>query len=176
MPEVELEGWEDVISKLDQLGARAQKNILRGMVRAEANYLANAVKERAPVLKPDTENTHGRYPGQMRDAVSAVSLNPSSTPGAVVAGVRIRGSRDQLQAFKKAGRALAKGAKGIKAATSSLELAIADGYFWRWVERGSPHNDPPNPFVRNTWDEQKSGSLTRMADYCRDRLDKLLHD
>lgn len=172
--EVELQGWEELKRNLDQLPARAQKNILRGMVRAEAKHIADAIKDRAPVLKPQTINPHERYAGQLRDAVTAVSLNPSATPGAVAAGVRIRGSREALQQTIKAGRALGKGK--LKGAARALAKAIADGYFWRWVEFGSPHNEPPNPFVRSGWDAEKTGSLGRMAQYCRKRLDRLVRD
>src|SRR5690348_6980424 len=148
MPEVvQLEGWEELIENLEKLAPRAEKNVLRGMVRAEAGHLAEAMKEKAPLLKPGTLNPHGRYPGELKDAITAVSINPSQTPGSVVAGVRIRGSRESLSSTESAVRALGKGAKGIAKATKALAAAIADGFYWRWIEYGSPHNDPPDPFA-----------------------------
>lgn len=173
---VELEGWEELFDNLAKLSARAQKNVLRGMVRAEAGNLAQAMKQKAPILKAGTLNPHGRYPGELRDAITSVSINPSATPGYVAAGVRIRGSSEGLKSTMRAVRALGKGAKGIAKAARELGATIADGYYWRWIEYGSPHNDPPEPFARQTWAEQKSGSVQRCADYVRVRLEKLTHD
>lgn len=166
-----LEGWEDLIEKLGKLGARAQKNILRGALRAETHVLRDAIKENAPILQPGTVNPHERYPGQMRDAVIAVDVN---LPFAAAAGVKIAGSSEALAAAKSAGRALRK--NKIKTAARSLAKAMHDGFFWHWVEYGSPHNTPANPFVRRSWDALKGGSLGRIAANCRARLGMLTHD
>lgn len=174
MSEVRLEGWEDLIKNLEKLAPRVEKNVLRGALRAEAHVIAEGIKQRAPLLKPGTLNPNGRYTGQLRDAVRAVDVNPKATPGAVAAGVKIAGTREGLQQSKVAGRALRKGK--LKGAARALAQAMADGFYWRWVEYGSPHNTPPNPFIRSAWDELKSGSVTRIGDYIRDRLDRLTHD
>lgn len=174
MPEVQLIGWERLIENLDNLAPRLQKNILRGALREGAHEVADAIKERAPLLQEGTLNPHGRYSGQLRDSVRAVDVNPKDTPGAIAAGVKINGTSEGLEQSKVAGRALRKGK--LKGAARALAQAMADGYYWRWVEYGSPHNEPPNPFVRAGWDAVKPGILQRIADYIQDRLDKLTHD
>lgn len=171
MAEYKLEGWEDLIENLNKLSARAQKNVLRGALRAEAHVIRDAIKENAPILQPGTKNPHERYPGQMRDSVIAVDVNIAN---AAAAGVKIAGSSESLAASKSAARAFGKGK--LKSAAAALTKAIADGYFWRWVEYGSPHNTPPNPFVRRGWDGKKTGSLGRIAESCRARLGMLTHD
>jgi len=174
MPEYQLEGWQDLIENLQKLPARAEKNILRGMVADSAAATRDAIKERAPLLKPETLNPHNRYPGQLRDSVISVRVNPNQTPGAVAAGVKIRGSAEALQETKSAGRALGKGR--LKTAATALASAMADGYYWRWIEFGSPHNRPPQPFIRPAWDGIKGSLLARMRDYASARLGKLTRD
>lgn len=171
MSEVELVGWDDLIRNLDALAPRAEKNILRGMVRLGANEVRDAIKDKAPILKPDTLNPHERYPGQLRDSVVSVSVQ---IPNAAAAGVKIRGSREELQSAKQAGRALGKGK--LKAAANALAQAMADGFYWRWVEFGSPHNTPAQPFIRPGWDGVKGSLLDRMAAYGRERLSDLIRD
>lgn len=171
MSEVELKGWDDLMRNLDQVGARAKKNILRGMLRDSSHAVRDAIKELAPILKPGTKNPHERYPGQLRDSVIAVDVQ---IPESVAAGVKIRGSREQLQAVRQAGRALLK--NRLKSAAGSLGKALGYGFYWRWIEYGSPHNDPAQPFVRPGWDGVKNTLLERMATYGRKRIAKLAED
>lgn len=171
MSEFQLQGWDELKANLDALPARVQKNLLRGATRAAAVTVRDAIKERAPILKSGTKNPHERYPGQLRDSIIAIGVNK---PGSAAAGVRIRGSSEALQSVKQAGRALLK--HKLKSAAKALSTGLADGYFWRWIEFGSPHNEPPRPFIRQGWDSTKNELVEKMAIYCRERIAKLTHD
>lgn len=169
MSEVEISGWDELMSNLNALPARMEKNILRGAVSQTVNKVRDDLKEAAPVLQPNTVNPHGRRPGQLRDGITGIMLH--GAPGTIQGGIRFRIKADVLRQLKSATRLLKKGKeKGVDQAEQALESTR----YWTAVEYG--HSSKARPFIRNTWDRIKYQLTDFMGEYIGRRLDRLTHD
>jgi HK97 gp10 family phage protein len=140
---VKVEGLREIEAALKELPKATAKNIMRRVLIARAQPIADAMRRNAP-----------KDSGQLRDsiAVSTRSTGGSAGKQAFAATMAAGGTR------KEAGAAAREANRATSGSVFVYVGATAAGFYGSFAEFGTSRQ-PPEPWIRPAWDAEKDNLL-----------------
>lgn len=137
---VHVEGLKELQDRMQELGNRVARKVLRRAVVAGGKLIRDEAKNIAPEYHGAVSEGHPP-PGTLKRAISFGRSNRDSGPGKEVVNVFVRQAKNG-----------SVGSKKVKA------YGKFDAYYWRFVEFGTSKMEA-NPFMRPAFDSNKENAV-----------------